>query len=279
MINQTVNQILETLLTALDAIDITQQAELPSIIRCAELSQAAVKDLQSALDGYTFADLSEEIHFFKSQQPQLEGRLIYYVRLSSIMQLAPVSDIEERRSFFKSHLVSIEQFYREHAESHLYYRMEYTHLDKYYFSRDEHLEEPRFDGVTIVMDNRYHTRKSNLFAHFFAMELLSMYLNTILEDLSWDPARRQEDKLIWTGTQAEATELLYALNEAGVFNRKKQDIRKVASHFERSFGIKFSNIYATNEDNRMRKKDQCAFLNHLIKVAVAKYDYDDEHAL
>ncbi|NII26183.1 hypothetical protein HB364_13905 [Pseudoflavitalea sp. X16] len=278
MINQYVGELLERLLLGLEQINITDN-ELPAMMECARLAAGAVKELDDRLLDYTFTDKAEEIHFFKQRKPQVDGRLLYYLRLLTILQLAPISDLQERRNYFKTHLVAIEQFYREHAELHMYYRLNFSHLDEYYFTRGGDGDWPVFDGMLLFVDGRFHSRKSNLFAHFFAYGLVTEFLNYQLEQAFWDPARSRDDQLIWTGSQAELVELIYALNEVAAFNDKTQDIKKLSEYLGRVFHIKISNIYATHEDNRMRKKNRTPFLEKLRKFLNDKYDYDDEHAL
>jgi hypothetical protein len=279
MINQHVQQILERLLTALDQIDISSGTPLPALLECVRHCVSAVKELEAILLDYQFSDQEEEIMFFKVLKPQVEGRMIYYLRLTGILQLAPVSDAEQRRNYLKTHLVSIEQFYRDHAEMHLYYRMEYQYLDSYYFVRSTEQDLVYADGAMLVADQRVHSRKSNLFSYFFAFHLLAIYLNGQLSDDPWDPARRTEDDIIWTGTQAEAVEQIYAWNEAGVLNGRPQDVSKVVRWFERAFRFRISNVYATHEDNRMRKKNRTPFCDRLKNKLIDKYEYDDLHAL
>lgn len=279
MFNKHASEILEMLLTNLDTIKIQPGGELQGLVDSARFSLEALKKLETQLESYEFSNTDEEIQFFKTQKPQIEGRLLYYIRLCSILQLAPVSDQQRKKDYFKTQLVSIEQFYREHSDLYLYYKMEYTYLDTYYFTRKSDPNPIMLDNLQIVMDQRFHTRKSNHFSHFFAFNLLSAFLNLLIEENIWDPSPRKDDKLIWTGTQAELVELLYALNEAGVLGGKQQNIKKLTEWAGRILGIKLTNPYASNGENRMRKKDRTAFMNKLIRLLEAKYDYDDETAL
>lgn len=276
----TPNGILEQLLVALDAIEINAATDIAPIVKCAELSRTAVRALESFLETHSFSSKGEQIHFFKVVKPRIEGRLLYYLRLTSILQLAPIADEQERKQYWKSHLVSIEQFYRDNAELHFYYRMDYTYLDDYYFSLLETNVDVLVDNMLVVMDRRFNTRKSNHFAHFFAYELLSNHLNMLIADERLGVQKRPFSWVRWTGSQSQLVELIYAVNETGVLGGKKvKDMKTLFDFFSFVFNTKITNGYATHVDNRMRKKNRCAYLDELRLGLEAKYNHDDLHAL
>lgn len=278
MTTTTPNTILEQLLIALDEIDIHAGTDLTDIVRCADLSRKAVLDLEKFLSTHTFESMEDEIHFFKIQKPQIEGRLIYYIRLLSILQLAPMADEQLRTVFWKSHLVTIEQFYREYSELHFYYRMDYTYLDPYYFTRTDQAEDIQLDNLLVVMDRRFNSRKSVHFSHFFALSLLANHLNLLVAEDPTKSPRRAFNWFKWTGTQSQLVELIYALNETGVIGGKKQsDVAPLFDFFGWMFNLKITNGHGSYLDNRMRKKNRSAFIDLLRKNLEFRYDHDDEH--
>lgn len=279
MILQFTSEKLKQLLTDLDGIDFNAQAELPAVLHSAKISYVVIKEVADYLATYTFGSQAEEIEFFKTWKPQIDGRLVYYTKLSAILQLAPVADNASRKSYFQAQLLAIEEFYHRNFELYHYHQMNYSYLDTYYFTRQPADENAILDELYFIMDKSNHTRQSNLYAHFYANRLLSAFLNMLLTDAPWDIHQNNKSRLTWTGTQSQLIELLTAVNETGNLNGQRQEIKMVAALFGQFLNIKISNPYATQEDNRMRKKDNTAYLNLLLSALTKKYEYDDLHAL
>lgn len=279
MLNDFTLERLTALYDTLEEIEHDPEAELASLLRCIEETTTTRYAIEEQLRGHEFSSPEEEIHFFKKLKPQVDGRLIYYTRLLRILQQAPVGGLKEKSFYYRDQMPTVQQYYRHNAELHLYYRLGLTYLDPYYFMRATGDIVPDAEALDIVMDRRINARKSVQYACFLGFELLLRHLDDLAHGVSPATAPGDDETLTWTGSQAGLVELIYGLNEMGVFNYKKLDIKKVADYFSSVFNIKFANIYKTHEDNRLRKKTRTPFLDELRRSLISKFDYDDEHAL
>ncbi len=86
-------------------------------------------------------------------------------------------------------------------------------------------------------------------------------------------------KLIWTAPKVALVELLYALQEYGVFNNTKLEVKKLADYFEKIFQTDLRNVYKSYEDIRLRKKNRTPFLDALKSSLLRRMDEDDLSAL
>lgn len=279
MLNDFTLERLTTLYDTLEEIEHDPEAELASLLRCIEETTMTKHAIEEQLRSHEFGNPEEEIHFFKKLKPQVDGRLIFYTRLLRILQQAPVGGLKEKSQYFHDQMPAVQLYYRHNAELHLYYRLGLTYLDPYYFMRATGEHVPDTEALDGMVDRRINARKSVQYACFLGFELLLRHLDDLANGVPPANAPGDDEMLIWTGSQAGLVELIYGLNEMGVFNYKKLDIKKVADYFSRVFNIKFANIYKTHEDNRLRKKARTPFLDELRKSLVNKFDYDDEHAL
>jgi hypothetical protein len=85
----------------------------------------------------------------------------------------------------------------------------------------------------------------------------------------------QHSALKWTGSKVAATELGYAIHEAGVFNNGNADVRDVMSLIETAFGIGLGDYYRTYIAIKSRKKELTVFLKMLIDCLTKRMDEDD----
>ncbi len=61
------------------------------------------------------------------------------------------------------------------------------------------------------------------------------------------------DRLEWTFSKVALTELIYALKAAGVFNHGNADLKTIARHFEKVFGVDLGNYYKNISGNHKQK--------------------------
>lgn len=278
----TPEEFLSAMLNELEAADNAMANDLGTTLQCAEIAGTHLRELENWLQEKSFDDAHAEITVFKRLKPQMEGRLLYYLRLLSIQQRISISEGEELVTFLQAESSSITEFYAHHKKDYLYFQLEQDHQDNYFFRRTDHPLMAQVEKFSFWLDKRLHSPKSHLFSCFIANDLLRRYLQSQLQMYKRtgnDPGLAQSSLVTWTGSQAALTELLYALNELGVINGGRQEINKIKIAFEILFNTSLGNIYKTYEHNRIRKKSRTPFLDNAIMALQRRYDHDDEHAL
>lgn len=266
--------LLEELLEKLESLPSPEEGDINATHLCAQEAGLYLRRLETYLRDKVLPE-SEEIEILKNIKPKIAGRLIFYIKLLYIQQTMPAMQ-EEKIAFLSALQKEIKNFTNEHVTLHMYYLMGWAHQDQQYFKRHAEKVISTDPAYFVFADNAVNTLESYRFAQFYANELLSSYIQRA-GNASDDQHLHAFFK--WTGTQAEATEWLYAFNELGVFGDKPQPMRVLRIAFEQVFDFNLGNIYKNHENNRLRKKSRTAFLHRAILALERKYDHDDEHAL
>jgi hypothetical protein len=134
--------------------------------------------------------------------------------------------------------------------------MDLSFLDETYFIRGK--EEQHNPAI----DNRFSTAKEIQYSRILGYERLKQYLLGAVQKIE-SPSAIVDSKLTWTGSKTDLIELIYALQAAGVFNRKDADLKLIASHFENVFNTKLGNYYRVFQDIQLRKSGQTNFIDVL----------------
>ncbi|WP_163517961.1 RteC domain-containing protein [Gelidibacter japonicus] len=127
-------------------------------------------------------------------------------------------------------------------------------------------------------DHKFSTSHDNTVATIIAYEQLISKLqadiNTLtpqtMEVTSATKAFQNHQKLNWTGTKTDLTELIYALHSSGAINNGNVDIKDIALSLQDTFNIELGNYYHSFTEIRTRKINQTKFLDKL-KESLGKY--------
>ncbi|PUZ28598.1 hypothetical protein DCC81_03700 [Chitinophaga parva] len=244
---------------------------------------AYIERLNLYLDNHAFQDTQEEISFFKTIRPEFDGRLLLYVRLLHLESKCEMASTEEKLVFFQQERKRISQFSQLHRDFFRYFLTESTHLDNLYFTRSANDQLPFIDGdFPLFYDKRYYARMSFKIACIHSHRLMLSYLNDQQRTISPDgtSTTTPTERLVWTGSVTALAELIYGLQEYGVFNNTKVEVKKIARYFQEVFGVKIENtIYKYYEDMRIRKKSRTPFFDGVKNALLRRMDKDDEEAL
>jgi hypothetical protein len=274
MENNYAEKLLTELLEKLEQFPSPEEGDINTAHTCAQESAFTLRKLETYMRETSLSS-EEEISLLKHTKPKITGRLIFYLKLLFIQQTLPALP-EEKLSFLKSLQEEIKNFTNDHMALHMYYLMGWDHLDQQYFIRHPERVISTDPAYFVFADNTVNTLESYRFSQFHANELLSSFILKTGQALLGNPVI---SFLKWTGTQAEATEWLYAFNELGVFGGRRQPMRVIKLAFEQAFDFNLGNIYKNHENNRLRKKSRTAFLHRAVLALERKYDHDDEYAL
>lgn len=236
----------------------------------------SLENLKSFVLDYSFADIQEEIIFFKETKPLFLKELIYHKELYTIESLLPIGEKQTVLNYYKQQLERAQLYFLSHRELYNYYKLGKTYNDAIYFVRDA--EPPNDDPLSdsIEIDKRFCTKQSYVLSKLQAFELLSDYLQKEIYGLehpiiSPDGTEKKFANR-WTDSIVALIELVYALHARGSINNGKGSIKQIMSDFERVFQVNAGNFHRTFQNMRIRKKEPTPFLNALSESLKHKMD-------
>jgi hypothetical protein len=248
---------------------------------CLRLVNACIPRLHALIDQHGFEDQNQETSFFKEIRSQIDGSRIYYMQLIHVETACKLAT--DKTLVYRRYLQKVESFYERNKDFYLYHILSQSHLDNYYYTRETDDSATGIDDdAPLYCDHRYYARMSYKSAMLHSCMLLHHYLQekfAILGKNISEPVRVPKDILQWTASKAALGELLYALQEYGVFNNTKVEIKKIADYLGKAFDVDLVNIYKIYEDMRLRKKSRTPFLDALRNSLLRRMDLDDENAL
>lgn len=211
-----------------------------------------------------FGSTFDEIYFFKHIQPHILAKKIYYSQLFRIEADRPKSIRDDYRKFLDQELQRITMFFEVHNALFLYFRGGATERDEQYFLRNSTYNNEYPVDLDGMLDTHFCTVTSFKLAELIALEDVSKYLITRLENMYALPRNLQyKPRLRWTESKTDLVELGYALHLCGSFNNGDADIKQVFEWLENSLDVDFGNVYSNFRDIRMRKKEMASFLTRL----------------
>jgi hypothetical protein len=149
-------------------------------------------------------------------------------------------------------------FVNANMEYYRYLHLGSTYLDSKYFLSDRNNET----GYDVMYDSRFCTPFDHKFCVLQSYELLKDHLTKAIDKLM-SPQQQEPNALQWTGPKISLIELMYALQESGVFNKATTDVKMIATYFEKVFNVDLGNYYRTLQDIRGRKNRKTVFLDEL----------------
>ena len=218
-----------------------------------------IHELKQFVIKYKFASTNEEIEFFKKTKPDFAGLLRYYKKVFQIQLFEVHNSPEVRLKYFRSQLRRLEIFMKRNAEYYHYILSNLTHMDEKYFTRGNALPN------TAVIDDRFSTPHAIQLSKILCNERIRTYLNDAIRTIEKPTSSPSSTNspLTWTGSKTDLIELIYALQSAGVFNKKDADVKQIATQFETAFNVSLGNYYRVFQEIRLRKTGQVNFINRL----------------
>ena len=97
--------------------------------------QTALNDLRMKIQTYIFPTKEDEILFFKTQKPEILGRLLFFYKIYKIETQFPNGSDEVIRNYINRELDNLTYFFNRNLDFYQYYRSHSTVYDEYYFVR------------------------------------------------------------------------------------------------------------------------------------------------
>jgi DNA-binding CsgD family transcriptional regulator len=212
--------------TLVQVLFITEQKEKNIITRtekCLLTCRNYLLSLQTDVNSERFAQIAEEIQFFKEIWPKFYSFFLYYQKVYAIEINRPVGYMLHEENYLNKELDHLKDFFEEHRFIYQYYRTGDTYLDEKLFttiSTKNQVATFTFDPNT---ENGFPTVYSDLFARIIAHDRLQTYLQQEVSKLQTSkypeaPAPTISTSFHWTGAKVCLAELIYAFSEQSIAN-------------------------------------------------------------
>lgn len=242
--------------------------------------QTALNDLRMKIQTYIFPTKEDEILFFKTQKPEILGRLLFFYKIYKIETQCPNGSDEVIRNYINRELDNLTYFFNRNLDFYQYYRSHSTVYDEYYFVRGKADLRLCTDNAQFDKDPNFSTGYDYKVAKIIANEMLRIYLNKRLVKLGTN--NQIEDNLQrcfkypfrFTGKKSYLIELGYSLVSSGDINNGNVEIKEMMNFLSTIFHIDLGDYYASYIAMKERK-DRTAYLHHLIDNLVKRMNEDD----
>ena len=273
-------EILSQIDIEIDEIDLYGYDIIETSLSMVHKLQTVLNNLRMKMQTYVFPNKEDEILFFKTQKPEILGRLLFFYKIYRIETQCPNGSNEAIKSYINRELDSLTYFFNRNLDFYQYYRSHSTLYDEYYFVRGKADLRLCTDSAQFDKDPNFSTGYDYKVAKIIANEMLRIYLNKRLIKLETD--NQIEDNLQrlnkypfrFTGKKVFLVELGYSLASSGDFNNGNVEINEMMNFLSTVFHIDLGDYYAAYIAMKERK-DRTAYLHHLIERLVKRMDDDD----
>ena len=243
--------------------------------------QTALNDLRMKIQTYIFPTKEDEILFFKTQKPEILGRLLFFYKIYKIETQFPNGSDEVIRNYINRELDNLTYFFNRNLDFYQYYRSHSTLYDEYYFVRGKSDLRLCTDSAQFDKDPNFSTGYDYKVAKIIANEMLRIYLNKRLVKLETNTqVENNLQKCLkypfrFAGKKVFLIELGYSLVSSGDINNGNVEIKEMMNFLGTVFQVELGDYYAAYIAMKERKKDRTAYLSRLQDSLVKRMDEDD----
>ena len=130
-----IEKILEQVEVDISEIDLYGYDIIETSLSMVHRLQAVLNDLRTKIQSYVFSTKEDEILFFKTQKPEILGRLLFFYKIYRIETQCPNGSNDVIRSYINRELDNLTYFFNRNLDFYQYYRSHSTIYDEYYFIR------------------------------------------------------------------------------------------------------------------------------------------------
>ena len=276
-----VNNMLAEIEVNISEIDLYGYDIVETFLSIVRRLQAVLNDLKTKLQTYSFPAKEDEITFFKTQKPEILGRLLFFYKIYRIETQCPNGSDDVIRSYINRELDNLTYFFNRNLDFYQYYRSHSTLYDEYYFVRGKSDLRLCTDSAQFDKDPNFSTGYDYKVAKIIANEMLRIYLNKRLVKLETNTqVENNLQKCLkypfrFTGKKVFLIELGYSLVSSGDINNGNVEIKEMMNFLGTVFQVELGDYYAAYIAMKERKKDRTAYLSRLQDSLVKRMDEDD----
>ena len=275
-----IEKILEQVEVDISEIDLYGYDIIETSLSMVHRLQAVLNDLRTKIQSYVFSTKEDEILFFKTQKPEILGRLLFFYKIYRIETQCPNGSNDVIRSYINRELDNLTYFFNRNLDFYQYYRSHSTIYDEYYFIRGKADLRLCTDSAQFDKDPNFSTGYDYKVAKIISNEMLRIYLNKRIVKLETD--NQIEDNLQkclkypfrFTCKKVFLIELGYSLASSGDFNNGNVEIKEMMNFLSTVCQIDLGDYYAAYIAMKERK-NRTAYLHHLIDCLTKRMGEDD----
>lgn len=132
---EVVDRILEQVEADISEIDLYGYNIIETSLSMVHRLQTVLNDLRTKIQTYVFLTKEDEILFFKTQKPEILGRLLFFYKIYKIETQCPNGSDKAIRNYINRELDNLTYFFNRNLDFYQYYRSHSTVYDEYYFVR------------------------------------------------------------------------------------------------------------------------------------------------
>ena len=276
-----VNNMLAEIEVDISEIDLYGYDIIETSLSMVHRLQELLNDLKTKLQTYSFPAKEDEITFFKTQKPEILGRLLFFYKIYRIETQCPNGSNDVIRNYISKELDNLTYFFNRNLDFYQYYRSHSTLYDEYYFVRGKSDLRLCTDSAQFDKDPNFSTGYDYKVAKIIANEMLRIYLNKRLVKLETNTqVEGNLQKCLkypfrFTGKKVFLIELGYSLVSSGDINNGNVEIKEMMNFLSTVFQVELGDYYAAYIAMKERKKDRTAYLSRLQDSLVKRMDEDD----
>ncbi|KQC31542.1 RteC domain-containing protein [Flagellimonas eckloniae] len=253
--------------------DVVKRSDL-SIVLCRNL----LIKFKRHIAKIKFLSPTEEIHFFKHVKQIPLNNLVYFFELKSFEIHFPKGSDSSKEKYINRKLKKLNEFFSRNLDFIQYIDQEKTYLDTHYFTREFFDEFNITHARYYFRDPDFSTSHDLLLAKLSANRRLIAYMDQRLSNIGELNGHvvTPSNRLNWTGSKTDMTELAYALKSSGAINQGRASIREITKALERIFHFRSGDPYQNYREIRIRKKSRTKFLDDLTISLLSDLDKADE---
>ena len=245
--------------------------------------RSILNELRNKYSNFIFVNSEDEIFFFKEKKPDILSRLLFYNKIHQIETKFPNGSDEVIREYLHKELDNLTFYFDRNLDFYQYYRSRSTLYDQYYFVRGKADLKLGCDSSFFDKDPNFSTGYDYKVAKILANEMLRIYLNKRLQNLSKERGLEEmrskyaKSPINFTGKKVWLIEFGYALANSGDFNNGRVEIKEMMDFLGAVFNVDLGDYYRTYIAIKDRKKDRTLYLTKLIEILEKKMDEDDSY--
>ena len=126
---EVVDRILEQVEADISEIDLYGYNIIETSLSMVHRLQTVLNDLRTKIQTYVFLTKEDEILFFKTQKPEILGRLLFFYKIYKIETQCPNGSDEAIRNYINRELDNLTYFFNRNLDFYQYYRSHSTVYD------------------------------------------------------------------------------------------------------------------------------------------------------
>lgn len=238
-----------------------------------ELVEVAIRKAKAYLHLHPLSDKDTEILYYKHWAPRFfKLQIIYTLYYNLERSRITIADEESFEDCLRKESGRLQEFLKHHVDLWMYYLLAET-------NRDGELFIGAYPSKTedFLTADTFYCKSSILLAKIMAYEEFlpviekELNMSEIGTEVSGTGNSQDVGAYKWTGTKAQATEVIYALvkMKCVAVGERDVEIKDMVLFFKEVLGFEIDNIYDVELHNKMRKKEKAPFLNAMLGVYLA----------